>query len=50
MRLNKFISSTGLYSRRKADELIKDKRVSVNGEIGIIGQDVNENEIGRAHV
>ena len=44
MRLNKFISSTGLYSRRKADELIKDKRVSVNGEIGIIGQDVNEND------
>lgn len=44
MRLNKFISSTGLYSRRKADELIKDKRVSVNGETGIIGQDVNEND------
>ena len=44
MRLNKFISSTGLYSRRKADELIKDRRVSVNGETGIIGQDVNEND------
>ena len=44
MRLNKFISSTGLYSRRKADELIKDGRVSVNGETGIIGQDVNEND------
>ena len=44
MRLNKFISSTGLYSRRKADELIKDRRVSVNGEPGIIGQDVNEND------
>ncbi|WP_028828581.1 pseudouridine synthase [Proteocatella sphenisci] len=44
MRLNKFISSTGLYSRRQADELIKDKRVSVNGETGIIGQDVNEDD------
>ena len=44
MRLNKFISSTGLYSRRKADELIKDKRVSVNGKTAIIGQDVNEND------
>lgn len=42
MRLNKFISSTGLYSRRQADELIKDKRVSVNGQTGIIGQDVDE--------
>ena len=44
MRLNKFISSTGLYSRWKADELIKDKRVSVNGKTAIIGQDVNEND------
>ena len=44
MRLNKFISSTGLYSRRKADELIKDKRVSVNGETGIIGEDAKRED------
>ena len=34
MRLNAFIARSGVASRRKADELIKDGRVSVNGEPG----------------
>ena len=33
IRLNKYLSSCGIASRRKADELIKDKKVSVNGKI-----------------
>lgn len=33
MRLNKFLSTAGIASRRKADELIKDGKVSVNGKI-----------------
>lgn len=33
IRLNKFIASSGLYSRRKADELIQAKKVQVNGKI-----------------
>ncbi|KNF08509.1 ribosomal large subunit pseudouridine synthase F [Gottschalkia purinilytica] len=37
MRLNNFISSTGLCSRRKADELIKQKKVKVNGKIAVLG-------------
>ena len=37
MRLNKYISSTGLCSRRKADELIKDGRVKVNNKIAELG-------------
>lgn len=37
MRLNNFISSTGLCSRRKADELIEQKKVIVNGEIATLG-------------
>ena len=41
MRLNKFISSTGLCSRRKADELINQGRVKINSDIAIIGQRVN---------
>lgn len=42
MRLNKFISSTGFCSRRKADELIETKKVIVNGKIATIGQDVTD--------
>lgn len=37
MRLNNFISSTGICSRREADELIKQKKVKVNGEIAPLG-------------
>ncbi|MCP2518853.1 rRNA pseudouridine synthase [Candidatus Aminicenantes bacterium AC-335-B20] len=33
IRLNKFIAICGIVSRRKADELIKQGRVTVNGEI-----------------
>ena len=32
-RLNKYIASTGICSRRKADELISDGKVAVNGKI-----------------
>lgn len=32
-RLNKFIASSGICSRRKADELIEDGKVEVNGKI-----------------
>lgn len=33
MRLNKFLSSCGLASRRKCEDYIKERRVSVNGKI-----------------
>lgn len=33
MRLNQYISSAGVCSRRHADKLIKEQRVTVNGEI-----------------
>ena len=32
MRLNKYIAASGLCSRRKADELIENGEVSVNGK------------------
>src|SRR5207244_9066397 len=34
MRLNAFLARAGVASRRKADELIKARRVTVNGEPG----------------
>lgn len=37
MRLNNFISSTGLCSRREADKLILQKKVKVNSKIAELG-------------
>ncbi len=43
MRLNKFLSSAGVSSRRKADELIEKGLVSVNGKVVTeLGSTVNE--------
>lgn len=33
MRINKFIATKTAYSRRKADELIREKKVKINGEV-----------------
>jgi 23S rRNA pseudouridine2604 synthase len=37
VRLNKFISESGLCSRREADELIIQQRVTLNGKIAVTG-------------
>jgi 23S rRNA pseudouridine2604 synthase len=37
MRLNKFISETGLCSRREADELITAQRVTLDGVVAVTG-------------
>src|SRR5947208_16760937 len=34
MRLNAYLARAGVASRRRADELIKARRVTVNGELG----------------
>jgi 23S rRNA pseudouridine2604 synthase len=44
MRINKFISDTGLCSRREADKLIQEKRVKINGEICEIGTRVSRGD------
>lgn len=41
MRLNKFLSEAGIASRRKADEIISEKRVKVNGIVVDIGTTIN---------
>ena len=41
MRLNKYLSSHGVCSRREADRLIKAGRVSVNGKTASMGFQVD---------
>lgn len=43
-RLNKFISETGMCSRREADRLIEQGLVKVNGEVASMGLKVSEHD------
>lgn len=45
MRLNKYISSTGLCSRREADKQIEQGKVKVNGEVALLGTKVQDTDI-----
>lgn len=40
MRINKYISETGFCSRREADKLIEDGKVTINGRVAVLGDDV----------
>ena len=42
--LNKFISSTGICSRREAEKFIVAGRVTINGEIAVLGNRVKEKD------
>ena len=44
-RLSKVIANSGFASRRKADELIANGEVFVNGEVAILGQKVSNSDI-----
>lgn len=44
ININKFISSTGVCSRRKAEEFINSGRVTINGNIAVLGNRVFEND------
>ncbi len=46
MRINKYIAKSGIASRRKADELIKQGKISINDEIiNSLGYDVKADDI-----
>ena len=47
MRLNKFIADAGICSRRKADEMIKEGRVTVNKHEAIIGMEIMAEDVVR---
>lgn len=44
MRLNKYISETGVCSRRQADQWIEQGRVTINGAAATLGTQVNEGD------
>lgn len=45
MRINKFLSSCGVASRRKCEDIVKDGRVTINGKIvDSLGVSVNEKQ------
>jgi 23S rRNA pseudouridine2604 synthase len=44
MRLNKYISETGVCSRREADAWIEAGRVMVNGALAVLGTQVDEGD------
>lgn len=44
IRVNKYISDSGFCSRREADKLITDERVTINGELATLGSRVEEGD------
>ena len=45
IRLNKYIASSGLCSRREADTLIESGKVTINGNVAVQGTKVNEGDV-----
>lgn len=45
MRLNKYLSDAGFCSRRKADRLTEEGRVTVNGSRAVVGVQVDETDV-----
>lgn len=44
-RINKFLSESGFCSRREADKLIEQKRVTINGKIPELGTKIAEGDV-----
>lgn len=45
MRINKYLSFAGFASRRKADELIKEGKITINDRIALLGDEVSKKDI-----
>ena len=44
MRINKYLASCGVASRRECDKLIADGKVTVNGKVAAMGEDVDDSD------
>ena len=42
MRINKYLASRGVASRRRIDELVERKKVLINGSVARLGDKVND--------
>ncbi|MGY4798042.1 23S rRNA pseudouridine(2604) synthase RluF [Lysinibacillus fusiformis] len=45
MRINKYLSETGIISRRGADKWIEEGKVTINGELATVGSQVEAGDI-----
>jgi 23S rRNA pseudouridine2604 synthase len=45
MRINKFFTQQGICSRREADRLIQDGRVTINGQVAKLGDQVGRHDV-----
>ncbi|MFA5829549.1 MAG: pseudouridine synthase [Candidatus Gracilibacteria bacterium] len=44
MRINKFLAQAGVCSRREADELIRNGKVTINGKVAGLGDQITEED------
>ena len=44
IRINKYLSEIGFCSRRRADDLIEQGRVKVNGKLAVMGEKISGRE------
>ena len=44
MRINKYLASSGIASRRESDKLVQDGRVTVNGKVVSLGIEVSDSD------
>jgi 23S rRNA pseudouridine2604 synthase len=45
MRINKYLADQKIATRRGADELIKEKKVFINGKLALLGSQVEESDL-----
>lgn len=45
MRINKYLSETGIVSRRGADKWIEEGKVTINGEVATVGSKVEAGDV-----
>lgn len=45
VRINKYLADTGIYSRRKADSLVSENKVHVNGSLISLGTKVKDGDV-----